>query len=216
MAAATAAAASPNGIATTVTDPHSPKKIVRTPEEIEALAERLYTRDVRKIQTARKEFDAAVDFKLHHNDVKKVGSAPLSTKEEQAVAHLYTQAKQRKEQGQEKLSQKFAGPSPAHKSVMPEELDQISDRLCHQAMKHKQHIVEEATKKWYGPPSEPRVLDKEAMAANVKSIYTDAVEKKQKADHKLADKYLFHRHEPKKLSTDEIKSVANRLCTTKK
>src|SRR4051812_18347468 len=92
-------------------DPHAPKKVVLSPEALEKTAERLYTRDVKKIQQQRKEFNEAIEFKLHHNDVHKVGAAPLSPKEQAAVTHLYTQAKQRKEQSQEKLSQKFAGPS---------------------------------------------------------------------------------------------------------
>lgn len=189
------------------------KKIVLTPEQLEKGLERLYGQSVKAHSARKQQYDEDTAFQMQHNDItyKKVRVGELSEAEQKAVTKLYTQPMERRAAAQASLDKKFAPVQPAVHTVSPEEKDQITERLYSTA-RHKASL-EESARRIYGAPQEPRVLDKEQLAANIDSCYTKAVAKKKEADAALEAEYGWKRKEQKPLTPAEIAALGARLAT---
>jgi hypothetical protein len=192
---------------------HSNKKVVLTPEQMEAAAARLYTRSLEHIQKRNKEYEEAISFQMNHNDKAHKQHGELSEGEQKAISKLYQQPLDRKAATQQSLEKKFAPPQPATKVVAPEEQDAITDRLYHQAMAKKKQGLEQSEKRVYLSKTSPRrVLDKEHLALSLESLYKKAMEKKKEWDQKLEEKYSWKLQSPRKpLSKEEEDALAKRL-----
>lgn len=185
---------------------------VLSKEEAEACTERLYDRsmqDMKRRDEKRKQELANPPGRV---PAKKITTTDLDS----LVNRVYTrqlEMKQNRAAEVEKKQEKEA--TATKKTLSEEELQESVQRMYNQQREIKMKTMQKLEKQFH-PPPEKKTLTKDQVVAVGDRLSKGWKEQKEAAKQKIwARDYAAMEPKQSKITPDEVKEMANRLCTTK-
>eukprot|EP00658_Telonema_sp_P-2_P022246 TRINITY_DN18890_c0_g1_i1.p1 TRINITY_DN18890_c0_g1~~TRINITY_DN18890_c0_g1_i1.p1 ORF type:complete len:215 (+),score=93.70 TRINITY_DN18890_c0_g1_i1:230-874(+) len=185
----------------------------------EDMVERLYEREMVRINKRNKAFEQELDFMTFHNDVtKKRLKKELSEEEAVIVKNCYDNQLALLEKKKETKALKDSAEVEKQRRVLADdELDGMVTRLYNQSMDRKKMSMAASKARQEKSEAEkrPPVIKKSKadLEAGIAHLYTESIKKKQESDAKLDDQYAWKKVKCKKLTQEEIAEGATRLAT---
>eukprot|EP00667_Euglena_gracilis_P016677 EG_transcript_17469 len=133
----------------------------------------------------------------------------------QVVDRLYDRGMRQIQEAREKAAAKvYPDVAPGHASA--EEIEDCLDRIYSVDIEKRKGLKAGLIQKYYACSTEPLVLEPGELEESLGRVYTAAMERHQNEVAKLEEKYTFKPKRSKRLSSDEVRTVSERLCGVKK
>jgi hypothetical protein len=189
------------------TSPTANKKLNK--DELEAVAKRLHDQQMEK--------KAALEQKRQETLEKSTFKQPPLTEEstQNLVQRVYTSQLEKKKRHDEQRQKELEAAHASTKTLSESETADMVQRMFYQ-QQERQQKGKAALETKYRPEPEHKKLEKEQQEAMASRLSRGVHQKKQEVRAKLFDKYIAPMEPEKKTITQEqLKTMADRLCTTK-
>lgn len=188
--------------------PKQQQERVLTPEEAEAVTQRLFYSEMEKAQAMEVKRMKTLERGMYKSE-------PLSNEQcEGMIDRNYTQALDKKRRALEKELKAEEAKNVSTKVMSAEEIDDMVQRMYY-GQKERAEIKTQQLARKYLPSRQSCRLTKEAQQQCGIRLSSDYLEQRKKARAAIFEKYIAPLDPPRKtITTEQLKAMSERLCPT--